>query len=199
MRGRTNSGFLRLSASLAAFSKRERIFSFALVTSPSVKPYLLSFSSSVTKDLKPPSMLSSLRVTDPYVASMASFTLPNPKPPSIYGASAFEVMSLKRSRITLPIIFSMKSMEKPAEVLLRASSRASVIQYKSMEGAVVSGSVIIPTRGSVNSPTEIFSFSLGFSALGISAQMLLIFASISSTSMSPTTTTACMSGRYQVW
>ena len=83
-------------------------------------------------------------------------------------------------------------------VELSASGSASLCQSSSMDGFVVSGSVMMPTMGSSLPGRVRCSFGCGFSHLGMMEKISWIFASVRSTSTSPTTMTACMSGWYQV-
>ena len=123
---------------------------------------------------------------------------PKPKLAERYGLSGLEVMSVKRSYMMLLMIALRYSVIWPMSVAFSCSGWASLRQASSMDGFVVSGSVMMPTMGSAWATMARCSFGCGFSHFGITEKISLILASVRSTSTSPTTTTACMSGWYQV-
>ena len=142
--------------------------------------------------------LPSFAVTCETVASQVSQRLPNPNPPAMKGESLLFERSLNLSFIAELIMSLRRSVRSPMVVLFISSGSGSLFQYAAMSVVVSSLSVMMPIIGSLFSGMRIISFSFGFSAAGMSANVFFIFASTSSTSKSPTTTSACMSGRYHV-
>ena len=75
---------------------------------------------------------------------------------------------------------------------------AVLFQMSPIDELVASGSVMTATTGSSLPGIGITGFTVGTSGAGIELKVFLIFCSIMSTSKSPTTITACMSGLYHL-
>ena len=190
---------MRVSAELAALSYWERSSVLALSTSLSLKPYRLILFVSLSREAKDSKALPSLQSTWARTTSQLSQSLPMPNPASRKGASDLAERSLSLSFIMLLTRFFTTLVSIPIAVLFISSGIGSLFQYTLMLVLLFSLSVSTPMTGSSLSGILMTSFWRGFSTAGMSAKVDLIFASTSSTSKSPTTTSACISGRYQVW
>ena len=98
-------------------------------------------------------------------------------------------------RTYLSTIFAMKAIS----VLQSCLGSGSLFHMSSTYEYCASGSVMMPTIGSTLSASFTTGFSTGAAGTGMSLKSVLIFASTASTSMSPTTITAWLSGLYHFW
>ena len=130
------------------------MFSLALITSLSVKPNLLSLSTSTRNALNAFKASPSLKLIFPAVASHVLQSLLTPNPALRNGASGLAVMSSNLSSIISSMNDSIKSIWNTRSVLFRATGKSGcLLQSTSICELVASGSVRTPITGSAFSAT----------------------------------------------